>query len=225
MIIDKLPSPETPHSNKDHGSMWLNTLALLVWLTAGVVAFLPFAFDTSPFDAVLLHVPGNQGNWWHALAGAPFFLAFPMIWLRAQSLFSRPTTITERRLIWIVAGLSAAGTVLVETPFLLHLAGTSDWQRLFILSLGFGVLIASAILLLLRRRRLAPNQALYLGLDAAWLANASLCLVVYSGAPGSPSSRSGWFLTIVIVWPIALELLWLFFQAFRAPASVANRTT
>lgn len=225
MIVDKLPSPETPRSNKDHGPTWLNNLALLVWLMAGVVAFLPFAFDTSPFDAVLLHVPGNQGNWWHALAGAPFFLAFPMVWLRAQSLFSRPSTPIERRLIWIVTSLSTVGTVLVELPFLLHLAGTSDWQRLFILSLGFGVLIASAIILLFRRRLFVPTQALYLGVDAAWLANASLCLVVYSGASGNLSSRSGWFVTIVIVWPIALELLWLFFQAFRTPASVATRAT
>ena len=56
--------------------VWVNAIALLIWLLAGAVAFLPFAFNTSPWDAVTLRVPGNQGNWWHALVGAPFFLAF-----------------------------------------------------------------------------------------------------------------------------------------------------
>ncbi len=50
--------------------------ALLVSLVAGVVTFLPFASHTSPLDTLLLMVPGNEGNWWHALVGAPFFLVF-----------------------------------------------------------------------------------------------------------------------------------------------------
>ena len=64
---------------------WVNVIRLLMWLTAGVVALIPFAFDTSPWNAVTLQVPGNQGNWWHALVGAPFFLAYPAIWLRPRT--------------------------------------------------------------------------------------------------------------------------------------------
>jgi hypothetical protein len=64
---------------------WVNVIRLLMWLTAGVVAFIPFAFDTSPWNAVTLHDPGNQGNWWHLLAGVPFFLAYPAIWLRPRT--------------------------------------------------------------------------------------------------------------------------------------------
>ena len=95
---------------------WFNVIGLLVSAAAGVVAFLPFAFDTSPWDAVTLRVPGNQGNWWHALVGAPFFLAFPMIWLRLRALFSeRLSTSTGRRLLWIAAGLSIVGTMAVES--------------------------------------------------------------------------------------------------------------
>src|ERR1700677_4236149 len=132
-------------------------MALVIWLLAGGVAFIPFAFDTSPWDAVTLRVPGNQGNWWHFLAGGPFFLAYPMIWLKLRALFSnRLSTAMERRAIWIVAGLSALGTILVEVPFLLHLAGTSEWQRLAVLGLGFGILIVSAFLLYTRRCRMLP---------------------------------------------------------------------
>src|SRR5579871_4075101 len=102
-----------------------NAIALLVSLLAGIVVFLPFAFDTSPLNAVMLRVPGNQGNWWHALVGVPFFLAFPMIWLRLRAFFSKQmSTPAGRRIIWIAVGISICGTILVEVPFLLHLAGT-----------------------------------------------------------------------------------------------------
>jgi hypothetical protein len=200
----------------ESGPTWVNAVALPIWLAAGVLAFLPFAFDTSALDAVTLRVPGNQGNWWHFLAGAPFFLAFPMIWLRLRALFStRPSTAKGRRFIWCVVGLSVIGTMLVEAPFLLHLAGTSEWQRLAVLSLGFGIMVASAITLFLRRRSISPTRACIAGLETAYLANAALCLVVYAGAAGNLSSRSGWFVAIVIVWPIVLELAWLLIQALR----------
>jgi hypothetical protein len=202
-----------PHDEK--APTWASVIALLTWLAAGVVAFLPFAFNTSAWDAVTLRVPGNQGNWWHFLAGAPFFLAFPMIWLRMRALFSSQlSTATGRRLIWTAVGLSIMGTTLVETPFLLHLAGTSEWQRFSVLSLGFGIVIASAVILFNRRRHIPPTQSCLAGIEAAYLANAALCLVVYAGAPGNIGSRSGWFVMIVIVWPILLELIWIFIRAF-----------
>lgn len=196
---------------------WFNVIGLLVSAAAGVVAFLPFAFDTSPWDAVTLRVPGNQGNWWHALVGAPFFLAFPMIWLRLCALFSeRLSTSTGRRLLWIAAGLSIVGTIAVEMPFLFHLAGTSERQRLAVLCLGFGIVIASAALLFLRRD-ISPTRACVVGLNTAYLANATLCLVVYSDATGTVSSRSGWLVTMAIIWPMVLELVWIFGQSCGMP--------
>ena len=205
---------------------WVNAIALLLWLLAGAVAFLPFAFDTSPWDALTFRVPGDQGNWWHFLAGAPFFLAFPMIWLRLRALFSsRPSTPTGRRLVWSIVGLSTAGTIAVETPFLLHLAGTSDWQRFAVLSLGFGIVIASAVILFLRRRHISPTRACLAGLNTAYLANAALCLVVYSDAPGSLASRSGWPITMTIVWPMLFELAWLYIQSFRTHGSQTDPRT
>jgi hypothetical protein len=147
-------------SKERQEAKWVKAITLLTWLLAGVVAFLPFALDTSPWDAVTLRVPGNQGNWWHVLVGAPFFLAYPMIWLRLRSLFSaHPSTAIGRRLIWSAVALSIGGTTLVQVPFLLHLAGTSEWQRLSVLSLGFGIVVASALILLLRRHYLSSTQA------------------------------------------------------------------
>jgi hypothetical protein len=198
---------------------------LLIWLAAAAVAFLPFAFNTSPWDAVTFRVPGNQGNWWHFLAGAPAFLAFPMIWLRLRALFgAKLSTVPGRRGIWISVGLSVCGTTLVETPFLLHLAGTSDWQRFAVLGLGFGVMIACGVLLLVRRRRIAPTEACILGIDTAYLANMALVLVVYAGAAGPLSSRVGWFVAMVIVWPMALEVVFLFAQSFRVKPNLIARS-
>jgi hypothetical protein len=212
---------QSASSTNSAGLKWANAILLFVWLAAGAVAFLPFALDTSPWDAVRLHVPGNQGNWWHFLAGAPCFLAFPMIWLRLRALFSnQPSTPAGRRILWCFAGLSTAGTIAVDTPFLLHLAGTSQWQRFLVLGLGFGIMAASAIILFLRRRRISPTQASIAGLDSAYVANLSLILVVYSDAPGSFSSRSGWFVAMVIVWPIVFELVWLLARALRTNAPV-----
>jgi hypothetical protein len=210
-------------SEEGRNPAWINSFTLVIWLLAGAVAFIPFARDTSPWDAVTLNVPGNQGNWWHVLVGVPFFLAYPMIWLRLRPLFStRLSTPVERRFVWGAVACSIAGTTLVQVPFLLHLAGTSEWQRLFVLSLGFGIMMASAIALLLLRHQILPTRACLVGVDTAYLANAALCLVVYREATGTLWSRSGWFVSLVIIWPIFLELIWLFIQTARAKSRETN---
>jgi len=143
-----------------------------------------------------------------------------MIWLRLRSLFSKQLSASAgRRLIWIAVGLSTCGTILVDVPFLLHLAGTSEWQRVSVLCLGFGIVIASAALLFLRRRDMFPTRACLVGLSTAYLANAALCLVVYSAATGTVRSRSGWLVTMVIVWPMVLELVWIFIQTPKTQPS------
>jgi hypothetical protein len=193
---------------------WFNAVALLISVVAGVTAFLPIALYTSPWDAVRLKVPGDQGNWWHLLVGAPYFLAFPMIWLRLRALFSRGmSTRVGRRLIWIAVALSICGTISVTLPFLLrlgNLAHMNEWRRFSILGPTFGILIASGALLFLSRRSIPPTRAAFAGLITAYLANAALCLVVYGPMPGALASRYGWVVTMVIVWPMLLELFWIF---------------
>jgi len=207
---------------EERAPVWFNSVALLISVTAAVTAFLPMALDTSPWDAVRLRVPGNQGNWWHFLIGAPFFLAFPMIWLRLRSLLSRRlSTPAGRRLIWAVVALSIGGTISVTLPFLLrlgNLARMNEWRRLSVLCPTLGIVITSGALLFLRRRDMLPTRACLVGLNTAYLANAALCLVVYGPMPGAARSRSGWIVTMVIVWPMLLELVWTFVRSFRTPA-------
>ena len=203
-----------------------NAVALLISCAAGAVAFLPLALYTSPWDAVRFRVPGDQGNWWHFLVGAPFFLAFPMIWLRLRPLFSeRMSTAGGRRLIWVFVALSACGTVSVALPFLLrlgNLAQMNEWRWLSIVCPVFGIIIASGALLLLRRRAIPPTRACLAGLNAAYLANAALCLIVYGPMPGTVGSRYGWFVAMVIVWPMLLELVWIFIRSPRTPADATQ---
>lgn len=203
-------------SEEERGPAWFNATALVVSLIAGAIAFLPLALNTSPWDAVTLRVPGNQGNWWHVLIGAPFFLAFPMIWLRLRSLVSKQlSTSAGRRLIWVVVALSICGTILVEVPFLFRLgnfAHMSQRRWLSVICPALGIIIASAALLFLRRRHIFPTRACFVGLDAAYLANAAICLYIYS-----PWRNSGWVATMAIVWFMALELVWTFIQSFRRP--------
>jgi hypothetical protein len=205
---------------EERAPIWFNACALLISVAAGVTAFLPIALYTSPWDAVRLRVPGDQGNWWHLLVGAPYFLAFPMIWLCLRALFSKGlSTPAGRRVIWTVVALSIGGTISVTLPFLLrlgNLAHMNEWRRLAILGPTFGILIASGALLFFSRRSIPPTRATLVGLNTAYLTNAALCLVVYGPMPGTVSSRYGWIVTMVLVWPMLLELVWIFIPRQKA---------
>jgi hypothetical protein len=204
---------------EERAPLWLNVIALLIWATAGVVAFLPIALDTSPWDTVRFKVPGNEGNWWHFLIGAPYFLAFPMIWLRLRSLLStRPSTPVGRRVIWILVALLICGTISVTVPVLLRLGNLTkmnEWRRLSIVCPALGIIIASGVLLYFRRRELLPTRACLVGLNSAYLANAAFCIIIYWPMPGTVRSKLGLLVTAVIVWPMLLELLWIFVQSLR----------
>lgn len=194
-------------------SRLVNILMLLVWIVAAVSVVLPFAVGTSPLDALLLKVPDDQGNWFHVLIGLPFFLSLPMIWLRLRVLNSvQLPSVSLRRILWIVIILSGVGTLLVEAPFLLHLAGTSELQRMEVIFSGIGIILVSGILLYVQRKKLHPIKACIIGLTAAYLANAFLCLIVYGEPEFYNQPRSGWYVTLVIVLPMLIELIWLLFK-------------
>ncbi len=193
----------------------VNLLMLFIWIAAAVGIILPFALGTSPLDALLLKVPNNEGNWWHALVGLPFFLTLPMIGLHLYVLnSSRMPTLLVRRILWIAITFSAMGTLLVETPFLLHRAGTSELQRMEVIFLGIGIILGNGFFLFINRKKIHGVRALFIGITAAYLANAFLCLIVYGEAKFQDQSRSGWYLTLVIVMPILVEMIW---HLFRKP--------
>ena len=74
----------------------------------------------------------------------------------------------------------------------------------------FGVMIACAVLLILRRNQIPPTRACFVGLNAAYLANAAICLVLYA-----PMRNSGWFVVMAVASFMTLELVWIFIQSLR----------
>jgi hypothetical protein len=186
---------------------------VIVWVTAALVCLVPFAANTSALNAVMLNVPGEQGNWWHLLIGFPFFLSFAVIWLRIRALSAKTPLQAEIRILWVAIVLSMLGTMSVEVPFLMLRAGTSPGQRAEVIGLGLGTIILSGILLFLRRTMLSSLEKCLAGLQTAYLANALLCVVVYSSAKEAPP-QLGWYITSVLVWPIALEIAWRYVRSY-----------
>jgi hypothetical protein len=195
-------------------SKWLSAVSLSIAMVAAVAAFLPFAVDTSAWNAVTLRVPGDQGNWWHFLAGAPFFLAFAMIWLSLRSMLSFTPSRTERRILWGMVAFSVCGTLLVEMPVLLRLGNLAQMglrRQLTLLVPGLGILALCLRILVSRRRWIPSSSGILLGLCAAYLTNATFCLGMY--APYRP--QSGWYITMAIIWLTALQVLWIAFDSYR----------
>jgi hypothetical protein len=89
------------------------------------------------------------------------------------------------------------------------------------LFLGYGVPIVTAVLVLKYRAKISPTQECLIGLTGAYLANAGLCLPVYGQLPGALTSKPGWLVMLVIVWPMLLEIVWIFVQSSRT--TIATR--
>jgi len=156
---------------------------------SGVV--LPFALDTSPWDAVTLRVLEIRAIGGMCLSALPSS-CLPNDLARLRALFStRLSTSAGRRLIWISVGMSICGTTLVEA----HSCCICWNQRMARLSSDPR----------LRHR----NRQRYHSVDAPPLhfplgpacrsrhrlsRHAALCLVVYNGAPGTGGQdRAGWY--------------------------------
>lgn len=203
----------------DSAPFLLRSGAALAWIAAAAMVFIPFARNTSAWDALTLHVPGDQGNWWHVLVGLPFFLAYPLVWLSLRRFLSAKPLARKASLPLIVfASVSAMGTALVEAPFVAQRAGTSTLQRTEVILLGLGILCAGVGVLLARRRQIAGSDGSSMAMSTAYLANLAICLIVYGEATGSIWSRAGWLAATVLVIPIGAEWLWLQFKMWRLPA-------
>lgn len=187
-------------------SRFYNAFALLLSVAGSVLVFVPFALHTSALDAVMLNVPGEQGNWWHFLIGAPVFLAFPMLWLRLRAVFAKEwSTAWERRIFSGIAIGLLGGTYAVLVPFLVGRAGTSPGQRWAVIFLGYGIPIAIGFFFWKKHATISATRGCLVALNTAYLANAGLCLPVYEQVPGTWGSKPGWLLMFVLVWPMLLE--------------------
>lgn len=207
----------------DSAPLSLRSAAALAWIAAAAMVFVPFARYTSAWNALTLHVPGDQGNWWHVLVGLPFFLAYPLVWLSlGRSLSAKPMARTATFPLIVFASISAIGTALVEAPFVAQRAGTSTLQRFEVIVLGLGILSAGVGVLLARRRRIGGSDACLAAMSTAYLANLAICLIVYSEATGSIWSRAGWLASTVLAVPMGCEWVWMQFRMWSLPSDPAH---
>lgn len=70
--------------------------------------------------------------------------------------------------------------------------------------------------------RITIVEAFIIGLTSAYLANAFLCLIVYGEPEFYNQPRSGWYINLVIVIPMLIELIWLLFKKSDAYKSIAE---
>lgn len=119
----------------------------------------------------------------------------------------------RQRLDLLCLGRLCSGDPAGELPFLLHLAGTSEWQRLVVLGLGVGSMLASGALLFLCYRGLSPARVCLVAVNTAYLGNAALCLIVYSPGIGHLAANPGWPVTLAVLCFVVPEQLWIFVRS------------
>ena len=138
--------------------------------------FLPYAHDVSPWEAA------SKGWDWElplALLGGPFFLSIPILIAQTRVLLKRPFSKGERATYRLLAYAAlAAGFALVGLGFKQGLSSKDLIQTIFM----WGIPCAAAIwMMILSAKRLNPEEATTVLLQAAWLPNAILCAIAYWG--------------------------------------------
>jgi hypothetical protein len=144
-----------------------------------------------------------------------------MIWLHLRSLMSpKSSVLAGRRLIWIFVAISVCGTLVVEIPFVLRMGNYAHMaiaRQLSAIAAGLGPLLVCGAILILRNRNLSSIRADFVGLNGAYLANATLCLLFYA-----PMRQSGWTLTLLLGCFMVLEIVWILFSSFKTPPSIEH---
>jgi len=154
----------------------MRTFLLILGIPSIALLFLPYTYGVSPWAAV-----SSSYAWrWNnpiALLGVPFFLSIPILIAQTRVLLKRPFPKGERATYRLLAYAPLAG-------FLAFL-GLGFWKEGFdketIQSgLEWGILYAAAVwIMILSARKLNPEEAATVTLQAAWFPNAIVCAIGY----------------------------------------------
>jgi hypothetical protein len=180
----------------------LAILAALLSLPALVVPFVSFAWSDSPLDTVVWVFGGGWG-WEFALLGAPFFLGFPIVAAQIARVASLNIPRGWRAVGFALAACSAALSLTFVGRWALEIARQRDsadliaWMSMFLVP----AFLATGAFWVWRTRQTASATARHhLTLATAYLANASMCLVVFRA-----HSDFGWWLALVACAGIVLD--------------------
>lgn len=148
----------------------MNRLLMFASLIGIVAFFLPFAYDTSPFQAI-----HSADVWW---LGVPFLVPFVAVWLRTTEMHRGTVGQGLRRFVY---GWSVA-TLLVTLS--LYVALVRDWPSapgewiLFFIPLA-GLIAGGVIWRRDRDTAELERWRPFLALRLAYLPNAAFCLAAF----------------------------------------------
>ena len=146
---------------------------LILGIPSIALLFLPYTFGVSPWATV------SSESWrgMFSLLGGPFFLSIPILIAQTRVLLKRPFSKGERATYRVLAYAAlAAGLPLLGGTFSEQGFSRENIQMSFV----WGIPCAAAIwMMILSARKLNPEEATTVALQAAWLPNAILCAIAY----------------------------------------------
>ena len=149
---------------------------LILGIPSIVLLFLPYTEGVSPWMTVSSKVWGGLPL---SLQGGPFFLSIPILIAQTRVLLKRPFSKGERATYRVLAYAAlAAGFACLGGTFSEQGFSRENIQMSFV----WGIPCAAAIwMMILSARKLNPEEATTVALQAAWLPNAILCAIAYWG--------------------------------------------
>jgi hypothetical protein len=149
----------------------MRTGLLILAIPSIVLLFLPYTSGVSPWETVL----GKWGGL--ALLGGPFFLSIPILIAQTRMLLKRPFSRGERATYRLLTCAALAAGL----AFLGLLLWNDGYSEVFI-RMGFywGIpCVAVVWMMILSARKLNPEDATTVTLQAAWLPNAIWCAIAF----------------------------------------------
>ena len=185
----------------------LDVVFLLLGLPPLVATFVPFCYGVSPVAVLVAAVREFSWREWTPeitilLLGVPFFLPAIAWVLRLRTVAWGASRPVERRSGYAIAGVGLAlvlGVLGIAAASYTELMVRERWMFAFAaMALAGGAVAFVAH----RRAGGAPDTSLLIALLTPYAANGVICLLAFED-----SRQIGWYLTVVSISAVAVELL------------------
>jgi hypothetical protein len=177
--------------------VWLRVVCFVLSLLAAGSIFLPFAFDTSPLDA-LTQWDDLANEFVLILLSVPFLAGIPIAAWSLRRL-ARPRLTRGERWVVLALAVAFAGAMLWACVRTL-VEGDLQVVEVFLLLIGPALLAGVAVVFVWLMRRGRRDAAAIAGLDGAYVANAVMLLIIFHSV-----DEWGWWVTCVAVVGLVFE--------------------
>ena len=164
---------------------------LILGIPSILLLFLPYTFDVSPWATISSKAWGGLPL---SLLCGPFFLSIPILIAQTRMLLKRPFSKGERATYRLLACAALAAGL----AFLGILWKSSDILGILIWCIPYAAAVG---MMILSARKLNPEGATTVALQAAWLPNAIWCAISFWG-----SWQTGAYLAAFTIVLYAVEI-------------------